>query len=292
MHLRAVLVGALCASAASAQSPASDSTRLLSVAPPQVPVAERLLAAGRLAAAEDALYAAADARPRAPEPRGALAMYLASRGRFRIAEILLEEAQRFGASAASVRRALASFAPYRVVAVPGPETTVPIMPVLDARALWELPVRIGGASYAVRFDPGVRGVRVGRGAAAALGVRGRVPQVRDDVWIGERRLARVELTVDSLALPDEIRIGLDALWAFHPLVDERTGTLTLGRAPNASRLAGRVDQIPFVLTFPGMLLVPTAGQPPIGLETRAARALLRDTRWQLDAATATLIVER
>lgn len=219
-------------------------------------------------------------------------MYLASRGRFRIAEILLEEAQRFGASGAQVRRALASFAPYRAAALPGPETTVPITPVLDARALWQLPLRIDGTTYAALFDPSVRGARVGRSAAAALGARGRGPHTLADAWIGERRLGRVELTVDSIAMPDEIRIGLDAVWALHPLVDERSGTLTLGRAPNASRMAGRVEQVPFVLTFPGMLLVPTAGQPPIGLETRAARALLRGTRWQVDAATATLIVER
>jgi hypothetical protein len=290
---RAVLLGALWATAAGAQSPpTSDSTRLLSVPPPQAPVAERLLAAGRLAAAEAALYAAADARPRAPEPRGALAMYLASRGRFRIAEILLEEAQRFGASAAQVRRALALFAPYRVAVPPGAETTVSLTPTLDARALWQFPIRAGDAAFSALFDPSVRGLRIGRGAAQTLGVQGRAPHTLANIWIGERRLARVDVTVDSLAAPDEIRIGLDALWALHPLVDERAGTLTLGRAPNAARLAGRVEQVPFVLTFPGMLLVPTVGQPPIGLEARAARALLRGTRWQVDAATATLIVER
>lgn len=292
MLRRAALLGALCAGLAGAQSPPSDSSRLLSVPPPQVPVAERLLAAGRLAAAEEALYAAADARPRAPEPRGALARYLASRGRFRIAEILLEEAQRFGASASQVRRALASFAPYRMVAPPGPEVTVPITPTRDARALWQLPLRVGDVPFNALFDPGVQGLRVGRAAAESVGVRGRAAQRLDNVWIGERRLARVEVTVDSLAAPDELRIGLDALWSLHPLVDDAAGTLTLGRAPNAARLAGRVEQVPFVLTFPGMLLVPTVGQPPIGLESAAARARLRGSRWQVDAATATLIVER
>lgn len=298
MYRRAVLLGALgalCAlgaSVAGAQRAALDSTRLLSVPPPQAPVAERLLAAGRLAAAEDALYTAADARPRAPEPRGALAMYLASRARFRIAEILLDEAQRFGASSAQVRRAKASFASYRVAAPPGPETTVALSPVLEARALWQLPVRVGDAPHTALFDPSVSGVRVGRAAATALGLRGRPPHSLANMSIGERRLARVDVSVDSLATPDEIRIGLDALWSLHPLVDERAGTLTLGRRPNASRIIGQVEQVPFVLTFPGMLLVPTVGQPPIGLETRAARALLRGTRWQVDAATATLIVER
>lgn len=292
---RTMLLATLCVvapSAASAQRPASDSVRLLAVPPPLTPTAERLLAAGRLAAAEDALYAAADARPRAPEPRGALGMYLASRARFRIAEILLEEAQRFGASSAQVRGALASFASYRVAAPPGPETTVPLTPVLDVRALWQLSVRVGDAPQAMLFDPSVSGVRIGRHALDALGLRGRAPFSLANVSIGERRLPRIEVTVDSLATPDEIRIGFDAIWALHPLVDERTGTLTLGRRPNASRIVGRVEQVPFVLTFPGMLLVPTVGQPPIGLETRAARALLRGTRWQVDAATATLIIER
>jgi hypothetical protein len=288
----AVLVAAWLVAAAPLAAQRPDSARLGPIAAPLPSTADQLLASGRLAAAEDALYAAADARPRAPEPRGALAMYLASRARFRIAEILFEEAMRFGADAGQVRRALALLAPYRLAAPAGPEVTVALSPVTDARALWGLGVEIGGTAHLALFDPAVSGLVVGRATAQSLGLRGRGPHGLDDVRIGGRRLARLGVAVDSLAAPDELRIGLDALWSLHPLVDERSHTLTLGRAPAAATLRGRVEQVPFVLTFPGLLLVPTVGRAPIGLESASARALLRGTVWQLDAATATLIVQR
>ena len=72
----------------------------------------------------------------------------------------------------------------------------------------------------------------------------------------------------------------------------RIKNVTLGRAPDLAAMAGRVEQLPFLLTFPGMQLVPRVGQPPMALESHAARVLLRGTRWQIDAATATLVVER
>lgn len=250
--------------------------------------ADSMLAAGRLAAAEQALYAAADARPRAPELRGALGAYLASRGRFRIAEILFQEAQRFGANPRTVQRAIAVMAPYRVRAAAGPVVAVPIVMTTDRTALFSFPVQGARGEAVALFDPRARGVVLGRVAAERFLIReGRVA-----LQIGARRLEGLEATVDSLATPEEVRIGLDALWALHPQVDERAGMLTLGRAPNPAAISGRVEQIPFVLTFPGMLLVPRVGFAPFTLESREGRALLRGARWQVDAATATLMIER
>jgi hypothetical protein len=271
----------LCAAALSAQGTYPSSVALPSRA-------DSMLAVGRLAAAEQALYAAADARPRAPEPRGALAAYLASRGRFRIAEILFQEAQRFGANPRTVQRAIAVMAPYRVRVSPGPVVAVPILATTDRTALFAFMVQAARGETAVLFDPQARGVVLGRAAAERFAVReGRVA-----LQIGGRRLEGLEATVDSLATSDEVRIGLDALWALQPQVDERAGMLTLGRAPDPASIPGRVEQVPFVLTFPGMLLVPRVGAPPFALESREGRALLRGTRWQIDAATATVMIER
>lgn len=250
--------------------------------------ADSMLAAGRLAAVEQALYAAADARPRAPEPRGALGAYLASRGRFRIAEILFQEAQRFGANPRTVQRAIAVMAPYRVQVAAGPVVAVPIVATTDRTALFSFPVQGARGESTALFDPRARGVVLGRTAAARFLIReGRVA-----LQIGARRLVGLEATVDSLATPDEVRIGLDALWMLHPQVDERAGMLTLGRAPDRATIPGRVEQVPFVLLFPGMLLVPRVGSPPFALESREGRALLRGSRWHIDTATATLMIER
>jgi hypothetical protein len=258
--------------------------------------ADSMLAVGRLAAAEEALYAAVEVRPRAPEPRGALGAYLASRGRFRIATVLLEEAQRFGADRGSVQRMLAAFAPYTASVASGPVVTVVTRPTTSPGALAAFPVRAGrGASeeFVALLDPRVHGVVLGRGAAQAFGVRaGGRGRVLDELWIGERRLERLEARVDSLESPDAVRIGLDVLWGLHVQVDERASTLTLGRAPNVVALGGPVEQIPFVLTFPGMFLVPQVGRPPVPIESAAGRALLRGTRWQIFAAQSTVVVER
>lgn len=261
------------------------------ISPPSVAVpsrADSMLAVGRLAAAEHALYADVDARPRAPEPRGALGAYLAARARFRIAEILFEEAQGFGADPRTIQRALAAMAAYRVGLSAGPEVSVPITEATDRTALFGFPVRgISGESAAL-FDPCVRGVMLGRVAAEQLSPRdGHVT-----LQIGSRQLAHLEATIDSLAPPDVVRIGLDVLWVLQPQVDDRAGLLTLGRVPDTTATTGHVAQVPFVLTFPGMLLVPRVGAPPIPIESREGRALLRGTRWRIDAATATLIIER
>lgn len=274
----------LCAVSATALS--AQGTYPSSVAKPSR--ADSMLAVGRLAAAEQALYAAADARPRAPEPRGALGAYLASRGRFRIAEILFQEAQRFGANPRTVQRAIAVMAPYRVRVAAGPVVAVPILATTDRSALFAIAVQGARGEFTALIDPRVRGVVLGRAAAERAAVRAG----RMSLQVGERKLEGLEATVDSLATPDEVRIGFDALWALQPQVDERAGMLTLGRAPDLAAIEGRVEQVPFVLTFPGMLLVPRVGSPPFAIESREGRALLRGTRWQIDAATATITIER
>lgn len=252
--------------------------------------ADSLLAQGRLAAAEEALYAASDARPRDPAARGALAAYLASRGRFGIALVLFDEAQRFGADAGRVRLARAAIRPYTRAAPAGPEVTVPLRPSRTPGLLGAIELRTrrdAEATVTADIDANVTGLVAGVSAASALAARpGRDVEA---VWIGTRRLAAVPLRVDSTLGVNELRIGLDVLWALEPLFDERAGTLTLGRrAPNE---AGGV-QIPWLLTFPGLQLVPRVGEAPLRIESAAGRAVLRGRRWQINPRQATIHIER
>lgn len=252
--------------------------------------ADSLLAQGRLAAAEDALYAASDARPRDPAARGALAAYLASRGRFAIALTLFDEAQRFGADARRVRLARAAIRPYTRPAGAGPDVTVPLRPSRTPGLLGAIELRVrrdADAAHTADIDANVTGLVAGVGTASALGAR--PARGLPAVWIGARRLDDVPLRVDSALGVSELRIGLDLLWALEPLFDEPAGTLTLGRrAPNGHDGA----RIPWLLTFPGLQLVPRVGEAPLRIEGAAGRAVLRGRRWQINPRQATILVER
>ena len=254
--------------------------------------ADSLLALGRLAAAENELYAAVAARPRAPEARGALGLYLASRARFRIAEILYWEAVQFGADSGTAQRAVAMMAPYRVRVADGPVVTVPLRASMDPKSLGGFDVRPRRAirdGIQVELDPTISGVVVGRAQENAFGA--------GELWIETRRLTGFTVRVDSTASPGSVRIGLDLLWPLHLAIDTRAGTLTLGSLPGsvAGSVAGpavQTEQVPFVLTFPGLALVPRPGVAPLAIESRAGRELVRGARWRVDAARSVLIVER
>lgn len=273
--------------AALAQPAATPSRRIAAPVPSR---ADSLLAQGRLAAAEDLLYATSNARPRDPAARGALAAYLASRGRFTIALVLLDEAQRFGADAGRVRLARQAILPYTSAAAAGPETTVPLTPPRTAGTLGAIPVRTVRAAPATQLasiDPNRTGIAMGTLAAARFEVKTGEP-IRE-LWVGERRLLRVAVHVDSALQADDVRVGLDVLWAHEPLFDERAGTLTLGRRAPADAQA---VQVPWVLTFPGLQLVPRVGEAPVRIESAAGHALLRGRRWQIDPRQATVRIER
>lgn len=123
------LLGALCA-----MSAVGAGAQQRGAPPPGPSRADEYLAVGRLALAERELYAAVAAEPRQPAPRGALARYLASRGRFRIAEELFLEALRFGADTPSVARAMAAMEPYRAPVERRPIPGVRVPPAVVARA--------------------------------------------------------------------------------------------------------------------------------------------------------------
>ena len=291
-HARAwLLLAAMCGATSLATSLGAQTS---GTTPPRARLAEpsraeSLLATGRLAAAEAELYAASDAKPRDPAARGALAAYLASRGRFVIALVLFDEAQRFGADQGRVNLARAAILPYTTTSSSGGETTVPLTPSRVPNTLGQVPVRSSrtGDALSATIHPNIVGVLVGASAARAFDVtRGeRMPEL----WIGTRRFTRLAVRIDDTLSPDEVHVGLDVVWALHPMFDERAGTLTLGRAPLADATA---THVPFVITFPGLLLVPRVGEPGVRIESAAGRALRRGTRWQIDVRNATLRVER
>lgn len=297
------------------------------VPPPLPSRADELLSVGRLAAAEQVLYAAVEAEPRQPAPRGALARYLASRARFRIAEVLFQEALRFGADTALVARALVQMAPYRapadlrripgvrlpraiaareelrarrgyVFTLDGPQATVPIEFTEDGRTLARFRARgVRGTAW-VTIDPAVEGVFINSISDSVVNVltfggRGPgAPVLIEELWIGERRLSWLDASIDPTVPAGELRIGLDVLWRFHPIFDERSGTMTLPLVSARPAAAPGAVRVPFVLRFPGLTLVPAPGQAPFPVEGPAGRAMLRGTRWQVDPTTSTVIVER
>lgn len=291
--------------------------------------ADQYLAVGRLALAERELYAAVAAQPREPAHRGALARYLASRGQFRIAEVLFLEALRFGADTSVIARALAAMEPYRqtvdrrpipgvrtpsaIVArsaarstrgaaevIDGSEVTVPAVMSEDGRALARFRARGSRDSIWVMFDPAREGIAVSSATDSAMvmqafgGHGSGSPVLIEELWIGDRRLAWLDAYVDQSVPAGEVRLGVDLLWRLRAIIDERRGVATITLPYAGSRVAPppRSFYLPVVLRFPGLLLVPLPGLVPVLIESPEGRNMLRGTRWQLDPATSTIIVTR
>lgn len=268
-------------------------------------VASRYLAEGRLAMAERELFAAVEAAPRGSAPRGELARYLASRGRFRVAQVLFDEARRFGADPGIVARAIAEMAPYlppaeseRAARVSGIAATARLVMVEDGTVLARVEAQTAAGGVTLLLDPTVEGVTIssetdpavpvraagGRGAARTLTIVG--------LTLGGRTLDGLVAVVDPVLRPGEVRLGVDVLWQLDAVVDERAGLLVLP-APGAARpIPPRAHRIPFVLGFPGLLLVEAPGVAPFGIESPPARRLLRGAVWWIDREGSTVVVTR
>jgi len=287
-----------CAAAALLAAGAADRplrAQATSARPATISDVDSLLANGRLAAAEQLLFAAVAARPRAPEVRGALAWYLASRGRFVIADVLFSEALRFGADSGVVARARATLAPYRARAE-GPAAAVPFTLSEDGRTLGWFDARSSRGPLRVTIDPGATGFAV----ASATEARA----VGTALWVGERKVAVARAVVDPAVPGGEVRIGLDVVLGHAMRFDERTGSLSLGDAtpPDAPGDAagaaaggaggGTRLEVPFVLTMPGLWLVERPGARPVPVESPWGRSLLRGSRWWVDLGRSVVVVER
>lgn len=245
--------------------------------------ADSMLAVGRLRAAEDALYAAVAAAPRTPAPRGALGRYLASRGRFPIAQVLYEEALRFGADRGVVARAIAEMHPYRPDSLSRREAapaTVRFAFAEDGRVVGAFrATTTDGRGLTVTIDPRITGFAVRT-----------TDGLPTEFLVGGLRVPLSSPRIDASLPEGEVHAGLDLLWRHGFLFDERAGTLTL--AGRTGRMGGAVTHLPVVLTFPGMAFVPRPGIAPIPMESEPARRLVRGARWWLDREQGALVVER
>jgi hypothetical protein len=290
-------------------------------------LAQQYLDVGRLFMAERELYAAVAAAPRQSAPRGELARYLASRGKFRIADVLLDEALRFGADPAIITRARAEMQLYRSAAdrkpIPGVRppaavaareaervaqgharswdgvvATVPMQMTEDGVTLLRFEARTVRGAVWVTVDPRAEGVAL----AAATDTMFRVqrfgadmayePVLLHELTIGARALMWIDAVVDPSVRAGELRVGMDVFWQLRPVVDERAGTITFPALGSSAPVPERARQIPFVLAFPGLLLVPRPGVPPVAVEREGGRAWLRGARWWLDVAAGTVVFVR
>jgi hypothetical protein len=283
------------------------------VAPPAaVPSA----AAGDVATTERRLYDALRRTPRDPVARAALGEWMASRGQLKAGAVLLEEARLFGGNAVAIaarlqhvytwmrdwpslsalpgsplspgERARVAALVNRPTSAVGPDSTVVPFAPMEVGALGRLPLVLGTDTVWADVDPGEEGIvlaglRRGAGMVELLGEDRRGPLgVLPAVAAGELTLRNIPVRIDASLAAGRARLGLDVFALLAPTVDARAGTVTLRRN-------GRVDEPPlgaegmsFLLAFPGVRLVPRAGEAPVPIASPAGRAALRGQRWTMD----------
>lgn len=273
--------------------------------------ADSLLAAGQIASAEAAYYAAARAKPRDPVARAALGHYLAARGATKVGAVLIEEAMFFGGDSSTLGRTLvplyARLNDYDALLKLRPEVMTPserrralwladheptatlpdsiaistYRPLADGSGIGTVLVRLGAAEFPAVIDPRVAGLHVPPAARRQLrefGVEGgRVVASAPNVRIGGLRFSNVPATIG--APDDPVRIGLDVLAPYAPTFDPASGTITLRRVDRRAAATAGV-RVPLLYDATGLrLLLGGRWQPT----TLAAPGLLLGTRkWMLD----------
>jgi hypothetical protein len=290
-------------------------------------VPDSLLAAGNLARAESAYYAAARVRPRDPVARWALGRFLVERGATRVGATLLEESLQFGGDPVLVGRELArayltagEFAPLaalpaasaaqrersrwltthepRIIA-PDSVIAMPLVRSDDSTALGGIAARVNGVALVLSLSSQAQGIVVSR---AALGDRRLrlfaggadsmanvdLLAVADSLSVGRLTMLNQPVTLASLPPGTQGLIGLSALGRFAPALDAKTGTLTL-RPDGTAKADLSGDRLP-TLDLPTGISVLSSGVW-IASPADVAR-LLRNRGWVFDAKRGTLIVER
>lgn len=251
--------------------------------------ADALLRSGQVARAEAGYFAAARRRPHDPEARFALGAYLASRGAWRVAGVLIEEARRFGGSPA---RAAAMLAPiyaqtgaYAALLGLGQarlsrgeraralwlrdnphsfagrdSVRLPLVGAADRRSIGAIRIVVGSDTVTAQIDPTVKGLIVDRAHIRTPGIR--VFDAGSDVYqpAVATRLSLMMLTLRNVPIelgdaggPGRARVGLDWLARWAPTIDLRARMVTLrrsGRVP-ATVAATGTRRIPVLQSAPG-----------------------------------------
>jgi hypothetical protein len=278
--------------------------------------ADVAIAEGRLDDAEQALFAASSQSAHEPSARGALGMFLASRGHLKVGAVLLEEARQFGGDASVIDARLAriyswlgdwtsvaglkhyaasgvehdrakwlsSHAPARS----GPDSvTVPLEPN-EAAGLGRIALVIGRETIQADIDPNVSGLVLPStptvtGESQQFGMHDSATVAAVHlVSIGGLRLTNVPARFFPAAKP---LVGLDLLAALTPTFDAGAHRLTLHQHP----VTPVGDLLPILLAFPGVKFVVRTRQPPVAIESAAGRAALRGTPWTLDVRRGAIV---
>ena len=312
-------IAALCASFLAAPSLGAQVLR----------VADSLLAAGKLARAESAFYAAARTRPRDPVARFALGHFLVERGATRVGATLLEESLQFGGDPVFVGRELVraylatnEFAPLSALAAASPAQrerakwlttheprviapdsviSVKIAPGDDSASLGVVAARVNGVAIVLSLRSQAQGIVVSRAVVRERRPRAFVAGV-DSTGRGD---------ADLLAVADSLSIGRLTMLnqpvtiaTLPPGTQGLIGLAAIGRfAPTADSKLGTLTLRPdgsVSDTIPGDRLS-TLDQATgvsvlrsgvwIASPADVAR-LLRNRGWTFDAKRGTLIVER
>lgn len=225
--------------------------------------ADVLLDAGLWPQAEEAYYAQARLRPRAPAPRAALGRYLAMKGAVLPGTVLIEEALKFGLDSSAARALLApwrSVTEWRAIATLKADSVVIVRPPRDSTALFRLPLppRPRAASDAPRTS------------------------YSDTVWADV--VPRI-IGSDSLYTRSP-RVGLELIEALVPSLDTATMRLTLhADAKSATRATGQ--RYPLLRDAKDVRVLMTAGR---ALSLPAALRELAPRWWQLDLVHGVLVV--
>ena len=285
---------------------------------PTVPSeADVAISEGRLADAESILFGASSAAPHDPSARGALGMFLASRGRLKVGAVLLDETRQFGGDAAVVDARLAriygwlgdwvSFAALKHYAATnpeheralwlsthptahsGPDTVTVALEPNEMAGLGRIVLSIGAASITVDIDPAVDGLVLPSNPEVTAESKqfgmhdSATVAVVYAAGIGELRLTNIPARLSPTARPT---VGLDVLAAFMPTFDAAQQVLTLRQHPQPQD--GTL--LPLMLGFPGISFAARAGQPLVRMESAAGRAALRGSRWSFDLRRGAIVM--
>jgi hypothetical protein len=286
---------------------------------PVASAAELAIAQGRLDDAESMLFAESARAAHEPSARGALGMFLASRGKLKVGAVLLTEARQFGGDAAVIDGRLARVYAWlgdwaavsalthyaasgaehdRVAwlaahppARSGPDSVTVALEPNDVAGLGRIQLSIGGTKMDADINPNIEGLALPSTAeisaqAQQFGMQeGTSAAVIYTVGIGAMKLTNVRAQLSPGARP---AIGFDVLTAFSPTFDAAAHVLTLHqRDANSSG-----DPLPILLSFPGIRIVARSGQAPVAMESAAGRAALRGVRWTFNVKRGAVVAER
>jgi hypothetical protein len=301
-------------------------TTATSLSAQSVRVADSLLRAGNVRAAEDMYYAASRTRPRDPVARHALGKYLLDRGAFRIGATLIDEAMQFGydrrAGSAALARAYMNLGEYEAIDRL-PVATLSSAEQAQVRWLAARPSKISASDSTVLvafnraaadgYIGAVRlrlngqpivalvsprsscGLRVSDTLAVARTLHrfpaatggGGVPGAADSLGFGRASVSYVPVVMERMSTPAVICFGMLARYA--PSFDPRGNLMTLHLAGVAPPPSSRAIVAP-IMDVDGEYTVLRGGRwTPIVLPEVAS--MLRDRRWTFDPRRREIAIE-